>query len=207
MAKQYGFNEVADSILAVAGKTKDEIEDFPEEGVALVPQKPLQYTLDESWPLMTISRGLFEGAAPPAMKSAPPQQTGDKGNTDSTWADAELDLDLDEPKTLDTAMANMGISSDQKGEPGWGDIDDELGLTDVDEPSDNFVDSSANPILTGNAFVVPSSGVSTIDQWIRNSPLPVDHIAAGSFEGAMQVFLNLYCSPILLVVKSTSWCC
>ena len=39
-----------------------------------------------------------------------------------------------------------------------------------------------------------AEGVSDAEYWIRNSPLAADHIAAGSFETAMQL------------VKSTSRC-
>lgn len=30
-------------------------------------------------------------------------------------------------------------------------------------------------------------GVSELDLWVRNSPFAADHVAAGSFESAMQV--------------------
>lgn len=185
MAKRYGFNEIADSILEAAGKTKDQIEDFPTSNtVSLVPQKPLNATLDSSWPLMTISRGLFEGAAPiTAPKTANPDE--EKGG----WGDDDLDIG-NEPKTLDAALASMGIQGGETADAGWGDIDDELGLSEVEHDVEAI--SSPSGITLGNEFVVPSAGVSTIEQWIRNSPLACDHIAAGAFESAMQVFIHLF---------------
>jgi coatomer protein complex subunit alpha (xenin) len=38
-------------------------------------------------------------------------------------------------------------------------------------------------------------GVSEIELWVRNSPLAVDHVAAGSFESAMQVSKFWYTIP------------
>ena len=35
-------------------------------------------------------------------------------------------------------------------------------------------------------------GVNEKDLWVRNSPLAADHVAAGSFETAMQVWNNTY---------------
>ena len=40
-------------------------------------------------------------------------------------------------------------------------------------------------------FVPPTKGTSPAQVWVKNSQLPGDHIAAGSFETAMRVRMNL----------------
>ncbi|KAK9461774.1 coatomer WD associated region-domain-containing protein [Lipomyces oligophaga] len=74
------------------------------------------------------------------------------------------------------------IEDDEFEEDGGGwDIDEEL--LDVDEGEVNGEggnDTSASLIAGGSA-------VSEADMWTRNSPVPADHVAAGSFESAMQL--------------------
>jgi hypothetical protein len=110
-------------------------------------------------------------AAPIAVDNAALEEVGD-------WDDDELDLDGNAAKKPSpTKAAALEGGDDEEGE-GWGDDD-----LDLDE--DEFA-----PAETGAAavqFVPPSPGPNVADIWVRSSQLAADHIAAGSFESAMQV--------------------
>lgn len=73
------------------------------------------------------------------------------------------------------------------------DIDPEEGGWDLDADGGKF--SAAHDIVD-DADAVPEEeelgagstpGVSEVEHWVRNSPLPSEHIAAGLFDTVMQV--------------------
>ena len=66
---------------------------------------------------------------------------------------------------------------------GWGDEDDDLDLDiELEEPEGEGEG-------TGDIFVAPSAGTSQSQMWVNNSSLVADHVAAGSFDTAMNVRL------------------
>lgn len=87
--------------------------------------------------------------------------------------------DIDSMTNLDN---KSNIQYDQKDiahenldEEGWN-IDDDI-VINTETQSDEDFEIETNI----------STGIKETDLWIRNSPLAADHIAAGSFESAMQV--------------------
>jgi len=79
---------------------------------------------------------------------------------------------------------NDGLSeADEGGDAGWG-LDDEA----IPAPEDHIINGAAvgvEPESGDGISAVP--GITEEDLWSRNSPYASDHIAAGSFETAMQV--------------------
>lgn len=137
---------------------------------------------ETNWPLLTVSKGFFEGAAMTRAKNSVvstalvPESLED--STPEGWGvDAELGLDED------------GLGADEErevaasGEPeggGW-DVGDE----DLVLPPE--LESTVVPGADDGYFVPPIKGPSQLQAWVNNSQLPVDHILAGSFESAFRL--------------------
>eukprot|EP00002_Diphylleia_rotans_P013350 TRINITY_DN2609_c0_g1_i3.p1 TRINITY_DN2609_c0_g1~~TRINITY_DN2609_c0_g1_i3.p1 ORF type:complete len:703 (+),score=132.82 TRINITY_DN2609_c0_g1_i3:1710-3818(+) len=145
----------------------------------LVPPVPI--LKEENWPLLTVSKGIFEGALDSSKKSeslsaAAAAAVGpvdvDTGAESSAWGE---DLKLEE----EGDSKDVEYTPGDDGPGGW---DDDLQLPDIQVPT-----SSANAGSSSGGFAMPSGGVSFSQIWCQNSPFAVDHAAAGSFETAMQL--------------------
>jgi coatomer subunit alpha len=183
-AKTYGLEDEAQAILSESGITSP--PPIVGNGVLLKPPAPILKQFDSNWPQLTVSRGFFEGggavqsnnpiAAPIALDESALEETGDWGDDD------DLDDDL-EPKAPKKHLTNGHAaepSVDEAEGEGWGD-DDDLLLDDGDE----FGDAQNGAVV--EQFVAPTPGPSFSSVWLKNSQLAADHVAAGSFETAMQV--------------------
>ena len=147
------------------------------------PPPPIMHT-DSNWPLLTISKGFFDGVA--SSRSAGPAAAGaaamqmDDVDVDANagdWGDDDLGLD-DEDKM-------SGDDEDKKDDGeggGWEASDDDLEL-----PPD--VDAGDKALAGGDDgyFVPPTKGVAQAQVWCNNSQLAVDHIVAGSFDTAFKL--------------------
>jgi coatomer protein complex subunit alpha (xenin) len=146
-------------------------------------QPPVPIAQQESnWPLLTVSKGFFEGAM--AAKNAGNQLSIKLDNIEDTdtagdnWGeDAKLDID-DELDEEGQSKRDNEDGGEEKA--GW-DIDD-----DIDIPADINVPAAADADEE-SYFVAPTKGMSQAQHWVNNSKLPVDHILAGSFETAMRL--------------------
>ncbi|KAJ3408073.1 hypothetical protein HDV05_005149 [Chytridiales sp. JEL 0842] len=183
-AKTHGLEEEAEAILAASGLEAP--PPLPAPGELLRAPAPILRQFDSNWPLLTVSKGLFEGgmlpqannnplAAPIGMPDAAFEEVGD-------WDDDDLDLPGGAPakKPSPTRAAAADLDGEDGEGEGWGDDDLDLG--------DDFV-----PAETGHAsvdFVAPAPGPSVTDVWVQSSQLAADHIAAGSFETAMNVSIS-----------------
>ncbi|KAI9338024.1 coatomer protein alpha subunit [Pilaira anomala] len=176
-AKTHGLNELAESILASAGKTEEEIEvpEMPEQ-IPSTP-KPVVQLEDTNWPLLTVSKSFFEGAFVQQQQ----QQQQDAGGIGG----------------LKGSGFNYDDQIDNIEEAGgdWGDDDDDLGISSKPMISNDLLsggvqlDAEMGHVAAKETaeFVAPTEGVSETNVWVKNSGLAADHIAAGSFESAMQL--------------------
>ena len=250
-AKTYGLEEEAIAIFEVANTGIPSPPPVRPHAELLKPPAPILRHFDINWPQLTITRSFFEGglfSSDTAISAPIPLLAGnDFGGGDGAagegegvgggdWGD-EDDLDIDEfggigSKKLPTSnsiTSKAAATAPVDGE-GWGD-DDDLDILDDGEFEDaNAVAGLAGPGVTSVHFVAPMPGESVTEVWVRHSQLAADHVAAGSFETAMQVsrislfivFLYIY-PPFLLdvgsarfvdawffffaVVESSSWRC
>ncbi|XP_021917711.1 coatomer subunit alpha isoform X1 [Zootermopsis nevadensis] len=137
---------------------------------------------ETNWPLLTVSKGFFEGAAMTRGKSgvvssvlAP--DSAEDTTTEGWGVDAELGLDEDGLGADEER--ELGASGDPEGS-GW-DVGDE----DLVLPPE--LESTAVAGADDGYFVPPTKGLSQLQVWVNNSQLPVDHILAGSFESAFRL--------------------
>lgn len=130
---------------------------MPELGTPAQIAKPIVPTHESNWPLRVAHQSVFEKAL---------------------LGDVEgLTLEDHEPTEngIDHQVAANGLDDleGDEDEGGWDMGDDDLDLPDAGE---DFVE------VGGDA-----TGLSEAELWARNSPIAADHVAAGSFDTAMQL--------------------
>lgn len=153
----------------------------------LLQSPPPIYTCEENWPLLTVSKGFFEGAmAATKGKSAITSaadvlEVDDAG--DEGWSD-DANFDPYDPNEKEQNEREQEGSIEEKdnllmGDDGGWDVEgDDLDLPDVDVSGAQVDDTF---------FVAPTRGLPSSQQWVSNSRLAVDHIAAGSFDSAFRL--------------------
>ena len=154
---------------------------------------------EANWPLLTVTKDTFSrglesggggGVEPLGLATAAADLDADAG---AGWGD-DLDLNLGSAGGADPLDPfadgpnpdGDGIGGDGDGEAGgggWGD-DLDLDLGDVSLSGDGGGGGSGG---AGGYYVAPTAGMPAVAKWSRDSPLAADHVAAGSFESAMQL--------------------
>ncbi len=186
-AKTHGLDAEAQAIAEQAGKNPDELDlQFDHQAILLKPPTPLYKQFDNNWPQLMVTKGMFDGGLFPQEDNrlAAASTLDDQTMEDATGWGEDLDLDLDgtgsKPKPLVTSVS--ALSKPQETEEGGWDMDDDLDIPDDLSPTDEDA-----PVATKGVFAAPTQGTSINDIWVRNSTLAVDHVAAGSFDSAMQM--------------------
>ncbi|XP_032833195.1 coatomer subunit alpha [Petromyzon marinus] len=181
-AATHGLDEEADGLKAQFDLEKETLPEVNADAVLLQPPPPVM-PLDTNWPLLTVSKGFFEGAM--AAKGKAGQMAADldmEVGGGEGWGD-DAELVLDEEGFADAVEGTGDDAAVKAAEEGGGwDVDEDLELPpDLDVPS--------GPLTGGEEgfFVPPTKGTSQSQVWCTNSQLPVDHILAGSFETAMRL--------------------
>ena len=137
-------------------------------------QPPTPILRADNWPLLSIpKRTLYEKSEEPSSYDA----DEDYEPAGKEW---EANIDLEEPARVDDAVGS-----------GWEDdldLGDEFSALGAD--LDNAV-SEGNYLSRvdahGEGVIVPISGMATAQIWCSRSSHAADHIAAGSFDSAMQL--------------------
>ncbi|ESO90102.1 hypothetical protein LOTGIDRAFT_218145 [Lottia gigantea] len=179
-AKTHGLEEEAEEIQEGFGEN-DKVPDLYPNATLQQPPVPIMQQ-ESNWPLLTVSKGFFEGAMAARggkQSSMAAVEADDMGAGEGWGEDAELVLDEDgfgKGEGFDDDGVEVG---DTEG-GGW-----DVGDDDLELPADLDV----GPVSTGEDgfFVPPTKGTSQAQVWCNNSQLPVDHVLAGSFETAMRL--------------------
>ncbi|KAJ5220344.1 hypothetical protein N7468_009548 [Penicillium chermesinum] len=157
-AKSHGLTEEAESILEAVGLTEDQIT-LPSLEQPLKVAHPIVPTFKAAWPVKAAGHSSFEKAL-----------LGEVGAVDEEAAADGFDFEDDEQETT---LAKETLDDDEEDASGW-DMGDDV---NVEEDVD-FVNVESTEA---------GAGSSEADLWARNSPLAADHVAAGSFDTAMQL--------------------
>ncbi|KAL2827089.1 coatomer WD associated region-domain-containing protein [Aspergillus pseudoustus] len=156
-AKSHGLTEEAESILEAVGLTEDQIS-LPQIEEPLQVVQPIVLTYKASWPVKAAAHSSFEKAL-----------MGEVGAGDEEAA--ELGFEPEEEE--DAVTAGEAFEDEEEDVAGW-DMGDEVNVEeDVDFVNVDSAEAGA--------------GSTEADLWARNSPLAADHVAAGSFDTAMQL--------------------
>ncbi|RDB29920.1 Coatomer subunit alpha [Hypsizygus marmoreus] len=169
-AKTNGLDELAEEILEAAGLTEADIDDVPSFPASnLKPPPIVTSTTNLNWPAISagenffdraLAEGSLEGGVEPAYVNG--DAVAGASALDAWARDEEVQLDIEPEEGAWELDADGGEFEAAEEEAEEAVVEEELG-------------AGATP------------GVSETELWVRNSPLAVDHVAAGSFESAMQL--------------------
>lgn len=156
-AKANGLTEEAESILEACGLAEGQIS-LPTLEEPIRVAQPVVSTFKSNWPVKAAAHSSFEKAL-----------LGEVGLDEEVEADGLQPEEEEE----EAGLARETLEDEDDDVDGW-DMGEEI---NVEEDADFVNVESAE---TG-------AGSTEADLWTRNSPLAADHVAAGSFESAMQL--------------------
>ena len=166
-----------------------QLPEVPTESYLLNPAPPI-IDCDDSWPLLAVSKGIFDGAlmAKHGKQSGNITSATDVLHVDDSetgaWGDYDVNLEQDDEAADGWGSAKE--NDDEEPDNGW-DVDDEdLNLPEI-EASDLAAAAHSQA-----GFVAPSRGVPLSQAWLSQSKTPVDHFLAGSFESAFRLLNERY---------------
>lgn len=151
------MTEEAESILEACGLTEDQIV-LPSLEEPLKVPHPIVPSFKSNWPVKAAGHSSFEKAL-----------LGEVGAGDEEAAADGFEVEEDEVEAV-LAKDNLDEEEDASG---W-DLGDDINV----EEDVEFVNVESTEA---------GAGSSEADLWARNSPLAADHVAAGSFDTAMQL--------------------
>lgn len=169
-AKSNGFDDLAAEILEGVGLVEADIQDIPKIGTSTL-RPPVVVTSTESvtWPTISQGENFFDRAlANGALESG----------VESTYVDG--DANTAASSALEAWARDEEIHEEIPPEEGGWELD-------VDEEGANATEEVVEEVVEEELGASATPGADETELWIRNSPLAADHVAAGSFESAMQV--------------------
>jgi coatomer protein complex subunit alpha (xenin) len=190
-AATHGLTEEAERIARQLGKAPEDLPQVAPNAKLLMPPEPI--VKDQSnWPLLTISRGFFDGGvgAGGAKKLAAAAVEDVDTETGDAWGGDDLD-DLDGEGASSKRAAKGGADDAAEdaagGEDAWG-AGEDLDLEGLDLGDDKGGAADAAAASDDSYYVPPTKGKAPTLPW-TNSGLPVDQAMAGAFGDAM-AYLN-----------------
>ena len=166
-AKTNGLDALAAEIIQAAGLTEADLEDVPKFGATKLKPPPIVTpTTNLNWPSISTDENFFDKAL---------------ANGDLEGGDAEPHVNgvnANASSALD-AWAKEEEEEEDVHDGGWGIEGEDVEGDAFDEVEPLPEDEDLGPGTT--------PGTLETDHWVRNSPFAVDHVAAGSFDSAMQV--------------------
>ncbi|MCO5552717.1 hypothetical protein L7F22_006234 [Adiantum nelumboides] len=171
-ATSHGFEDVA---IRLAEELGDNVPVLPETSELLQPPAPVLH--DGNWPLLLVTKGLFEGAF------------GDQGIAveEEEGVDAQVwGEEVEISDVIEGPRADLVGGDDY--EEARGEDEDEGGweMEDLELPADVGASENLAPSTTAT-FVAPPQGVPVSQVWTQKSSLAGEHVAAGAFDTAMRL--------------------
>ena len=173
-AKTNGLEEEAAEILEAAGLSEADVDDVPSFGQSTLKPPPIvTSTANLNWPSISIGESFWDRALANGNLDGDGEVPYING-IDASAAAAS--------SALDDWAKEEEVPEVDAGEAGWDlDAEDVDGETQTEE---EFEDAVGEDEDEGTGA---TPGVSENELWVRNSPFAADHVAAGSFDTAMQV--------------------
>lgn len=173
-ASIHGLNDVAERLAAELG---DNVPSLPEgrKASSLIPPSPVLCAGD--WPLLMVSKGIFEGSLDDTVRGA---EEDYEEAADADWGEG-LDIgDVDNLQNGDVHMAEEEDVHNENDEEGGWDLEDLDLPPDADTPK-----ASSN--ARASVFVCPTPGMPVSQIWVQKSSLAAEHVAAGNFDTALRL--------------------
>ncbi|KAK3002812.1 hypothetical protein RJ639_019190 [Escallonia herrerae] len=173
-ASVHGLPDIAERLAAELG---DNVPSLPKGRSASLLMPPGPILCDGDWPLLRVTKGIFEGGLDNAGRGV---QEDYEDAADGDWGE---DLDIVDVGNMQNGDINMPVEDEEgvegNDEGGW-DLED-LGLPpDVDTPKTAVSARSS-------VFIAPTAGMPVSQIWTQKSSLAAEHAAAGNFDTAMRL--------------------
>ncbi|XP_051149994.1 coatomer subunit alpha-1-like [Andrographis paniculata] len=172
-AAVHGFRDIAERLSSELGEN---VPTLPEGRKAslLIPPRPVLCAGD--WPLLMVSKGIFEGGLDDTGKD---EHEYYEEAADADWGES---LDIGEVDNLNngdiTTVLDVDVADENDDEGGW-DLEDLDLHVDTETPRA----STKGP----SVFVAPTPGMPVTQIWVQRSSLAAEHAAAGNFDTAMRL--------------------
>jgi coatomer protein complex subunit alpha (xenin) len=155
------------AILEATGLNEEDIK-LPETA-SFMPDPPQPMApMQSNWPILPTSRSLLEKALTDELGDLTLEEPSTNGYADDLNAFEKGLNGTREPDLMNVADEEETWADAGDGGEGW----------DIGEEGEEETLQVQEPLL---------EGISDAEYWMRNSPLAADHVAAGSFETAMQL--------------------
>lgn len=184
-AATHGFEEEQAQLAAEIIAEKKPLPEVPGGAKFLKPPVPVQQA-ETNWPLLTMSKGFFEGAMSLNKASnvtqalmAEPLDLGD-GEAADGWGDDDDDDvkvgggDGDDDDEMKSAQGDGDGA-------GW-EVEDDLEL-----PDELAKKVQSLNVKSDDFYNIPTRGHAPSQTWTNNSKLVADHVRAGAFETAFRL--------------------
>ncbi|KAK4365107.1 hypothetical protein RND71_016465 [Anisodus tanguticus] len=174
-ANVHGLKDTAERLAEELG---DNIPSLPKEKKASLLQPPTPILGGGDWPLLMVTKGIFEGGLDATARGGPEEY---EEAADADWGES---LDIGEVENLQNGDISM-VLDDEEGkeendeEGGWD-------LEDLDLPPDTDTPKTVSDARS-SVFVTPNPGMPISQIWVQKSSLAAEHAAAGNFDTAMRL--------------------
>ncbi|XAR64161.1 hypothetical protein NMG60_11024402 [Bertholletia excelsa] len=173
-ASIHGLQDAAKRLATELG---DNLPSVPQGKSASLLMSPSPILSGEDWPLLMITKGIFEGGLDSVGRG-----TGEEYE-DAADADWGEDLDIADVESMQqgdiSAMLEDAEVQELEENDGGG-----WDLEDLDLPVES---PTAAATSSSSVFTTPSPGVPVSQIWVQKSSLAADNTAAGNFDTAMRL--------------------
>eukprot|EP01114_Cavostelium_apophysatum_P006979 TRINITY_DN1860_c0_g1_i1.p1 TRINITY_DN1860_c0_g1~~TRINITY_DN1860_c0_g1_i1.p1 ORF type:complete len:1253 (-),score=421.85 TRINITY_DN1860_c0_g1_i1:62-3820(-) len=186
-AATHGLVEEAEAIKTKLDNSSVEVPSISSKAQLLQPPIPIMKLHESNWPLLTVSKGYFDGAIFEEDKGkfgVSKDVLPEEGIENTGWDELDLPDESGQIKKKQSRVEDdeEEAPEEEGGSSAW-DVDLDLGSI-PEAPASKSAKSE-------KAFVVlPQPGPNFTQIWCNNSNLAADHAAGGSFESAMKL-LNM----------------
>ncbi|TIB38407.1 hypothetical protein E3P86_01655 [Wallemia ichthyophaga] len=179
-AKSNGLNDLADEIAGMKGVDQGKLAKIPATQSQLQPPAVVHKTYEENWPSLSSQESYFDKALEKVLDQA---EDVNELDTLDEWANPEEYVG-----GADAPMDEGVVEQAEEGDT-WDLSDEDVPVEEPEEDEDEFVNApnEVSDNITAEEAIAAEPGKSEAELWTRNSPLAADHIAAGSFDSAMQL--------------------
>ncbi|XP_070499258.1 coatomer subunit alpha isoform X2 [Chironomus tepperi] len=181
-AATHGLNEEASEMAEQIEAEGKELPPLNPNAKLFKGPLPIQQA-ESNWPLLTVSRGFFEGQqlskqAGTISKALATTEVLDT-EVEGCWDDADLKIDDEDDDNEEMKDALDTVEGEGAG---W-----DVGDDDIELPEELASKLAQSDAKDGKFFAAPTNGVPQTQIWVNGSLLAADHVRAGSFETAFRI--------------------
>ncbi|KAF6156180.1 hypothetical protein GIB67_007997 [Kingdonia uniflora] len=178
-ASIHGLHNVAERLAAELGENVPSLPQRENVPSLLVPPTPVICGGD--WPLLRVTRGIFEGSLDSFDQGVQDEEEEEEGSVDQ-WVEG---LDINDGDGLPNGHGELVEADEGEGED-KGEEDEGWDLEDLELPPELDTPKVPNHNRS-SVFVTPTPGMPVSQIWTQKSSLAGEHAAAGNFDTAMRL--------------------